>query len=427
MNDPTSSTAADDRPLSDPTVRHAPDAIGQRVRSLRLPPEAKSHGGAGRAVWALCLLLATAAAWMAYQLYGRPRAAAEAGAAPDARYSARPADSSASAGAPQNPPSRPTSAPQLESKGYIVPAHQILVSPLVSGRIQKLNVVEGSRVQRGDVLAELESTEYEADFLRAKAARELAEQRLAELENGFRPQEKKQAEAELAEAESQLPQLEAEWSRNKQLRERGTVSVLDYERSESAYRAMARRADRLRFALELIREGPRSERIAAARAEVRQCQADEQKATWKLDNCTLRAPISGTILKKNEEEGNVVNHIAFNGSYSVCDMADLSDLEVDLNIQERDVSRVFVGQACRVVTDAWKDRTYQGTVSRLMPIADRAKGAVPVRVKVRVPAEEEGVYLKPEMSAVVTFLASPAAPATVAERVPPAENPSRDN
>jgi multidrug resistance efflux pump len=85
-------------------------------------------------------------------------------------------------------------------------------------------------------------------------------------------------------------------------------------------------------------------------------------------------------------------------------MADLSDLEVDLSIQERDIARVFVGQACQVRAEAYPDRTYRGVVSRLMPIADRAKGAIPVRVKLTVPAEEEGVYLKPEMGAVVTFL-----------------------
>jgi multidrug efflux pump subunit AcrA (membrane-fusion protein) len=84
--------------------------------------------------------------------------------------------------------------------------------------------------------------------------------------------------------------------------------------------------------------------------------------------------------------------------------ADLSDLEVDLTIQERDISRVFRGQPCKVRAEAFPDRTYQGTVSRLMPIADRAKGAIPVRVKVSVPAEEEGVYLKPEMGVLVTFL-----------------------
>ena len=99
-----------------------------------------------------------------------------------------------------------------------------------------------------------------------------------------------------------------------------------------------------------------------------------------------------------------MNPIAFNGSFSLCDLADLSDLEVDLSIQERDVSKVYPRQACQIRTEAYPDRVYEGFVDRLMPIADRAKGAVPVRVKVRVAKSEEGVYLKPDMSAVVTFL-----------------------
>lgn len=79
-------------------------------------------------------------------------------------------------------------------------------------------------------------------------------------------------------------------------------------------------------------------------------------------------------------------------------------LEVELKIQERDVSKIFKGQKCKVRAEAWPDRVYEGYVSRLMPIADRGQGAVPVRVKITVPTEEEGVYLKPEMGAVVTFL-----------------------
>ena len=99
-----------------------------------------------------------------------------------------------------------------------------------------------------------------------------------------------------------------------------------------------------------------------------------------------------------------MNPIAFNGSYSLCELADLSDLEVELGIQERDISRVYKGQKCKVRADAYPDRIYEGVVSRLMPIADRAKGAVPVRVKLAVPASENGHYLKPEMGAVVSFM-----------------------
>src|SRR3954449_1829607 len=113
--------------------------------------------------------------------------------------------------------------------------------------------------------------------------------------------------------------------------------------------------------------GPRKEKIEGARADVQNAAAAVEKAKWKLDNCHIRSPITGTILKKNAEEGNLVNAIAFSGSVSLCELADLSDLEVDLTVQERDVSRVFKGQKCKVRAEAFADRVYDGVVSRLMP------------------------------------------------------------
>jgi multidrug resistance efflux pump len=301
----------------------------------------------------------------------------------------------------------------LESKGYIIPARQILVSPKVNGMIVKLQVQEGLRVKKGAVLAELEDIDYKADRDRASALLESARRRLEELQNGFRKEEIRQAREELDESRSQLQQLEAEYKRNKTLREQNVRTAEEYEITESKYLGMKHRIERLTNALALMEQGPRIERIQVAKAEVQQAEAELAKAEWRLSNCTIRAPISGTILKKNAEEGNIVNSIAFNGSFSLCEMADLADLEVDLSIQERDISRIFKGQKCKVRAEAFPDRVYEGEVSRLMPIADRAKGAVPVRVKVAVSPEEEGVYLKPEMGAVVSFLAgkSPAQPA----------------
>ncbi|RLS87563.1 MAG: HlyD family secretion protein, partial [Planctomycetota bacterium] len=113
------------------------------------------------------------------------------------------------------------------------------------------------------------------------------------------------------------------------------------------------------------------------------------------------------------EEGNIINPAAFNISASLCEMADLTDLEVDLSIQERDVASVFKGQKCLVMPEAFQNyapflkahpKGYEGTISRLMPIADRGKGAIPVRVKIKVAPEEEGVYLKPDMGVIVSFM-----------------------
>lgn len=292
----------------------------------------------------------------------------------------------------------------LEAKGYIIPAHQILVSPLVNGRIMALSIEEGRRVEKGAVLAELETTEYEADLSRAKAILAAAKSRLEELERGNRPEEVAAAKAELAEAEAQRQQLYADWKRKTQLRESRVLTENEYELAESQFKAMDRRVEKLRNASKLMEDGPRFERIDIAKAEVQQAEAEVKRAQWKYDNCTIRAPISGTILKKNAEEGNIVNPIAFNGSFSLCEMADLSDLEVELSIQERDIARVRQGQRCQVRAEAYPDRVYDGVVSRLMPIADRAKGAIPVRVKLTVPSEEEGIFLKPEMGAIVSFL-----------------------
>lgn len=382
----------------------AAPSLSEKVQLLRLADDAPARGGVSWLPWFLCLCLGGSTLYFALQTYRTDEA-------PNKRVveGAVPANAAAPMAAPSNPPAAASAASDsggvvLESKGYIIPAHQILVSPKVSGMVMKLRIEEGQRVKKGDVLAELETTDYQADLDHAQASLGISRQRLLELENGNRPEEINQAKAELDEALAQRSQLEAAWQRGRALRANNTMSINDFEIAESAYKAMDRRVQKLSSGYELMVKGAREERIELARAEVKQMEADLAKAAWRLSNATISAPISGTILKKNAEEGNIVNPIAFNGSYSLCEMADLSDLEVELTIQERDISRVFKGQKCTVRAEAFPDRVYHGYVSRLMPIADRAKGAVPVRVKLQVPKAEEGVYLKPEMGAVVSFL-----------------------
>lgn len=377
----------------------ADTALSDKVRALRLGPTVVSDGGAGgwraRVLWAILFggaLLIVAVAVLA--LVARP-AGNETAAPATVPKAGEPAPVSAVASA---------NGIAHQAKGYIIPARQIRVTPKVSGMLLRLNVQEGLRVKKGEVLAVVEDIEYRADVMRAKAVVASAEQSLLELERGSRPEEIKQAEADLAESEAQRVQLEAEVKRNEGLADKKVLSLEEYERTYSRYVAMDRRVARLKLALQLMQIGPRVERIDLAKADLERAKADLKKADWRLENCTILAPISGTILLKNAEEGNIVNPIAFSGSFSICDMADLSDLEVDLSIEERSISKIHKGQKCKVRADAFDSRVYDGYVSRLMPIADRAKASISVRVKVTVPAEEEGVYLKPEMGVEVSFL-----------------------
>jgi multidrug resistance efflux pump len=227
-----------------------------------------------------------------------------------------------------------------------------------------------------------------------------------------------QTQAQIDEVAEQIKQIQQEWDRKVPLRKTGNVSKQEMEDLDSKLQVALKKRKQLEFAHELMRTAARQERLDAAKGDWDTAKAEVDKAKWKVDNCRIVAPIKGTILRKNAEKGNNVNPIAQVGSTSLCEMADLSDLEVELNIPERDISAVKVGQRCTVRADAYSDRVYNGYVSRLMPIADRAKAAVPVRVKVSVPADEEGVYLKPEMNAKVVFLNGPLVVPATAKAAP---------
>ncbi|MBI3864462.1 MAG: efflux RND transporter periplasmic adaptor subunit [Planctomycetia bacterium] len=402
-------------------------SLSSKVKSLRLSgAELREPGGSSKLPWVLCLLLACSTGYLAWQAYLAPASTKSSDAAAEADGSKT---AGGMAGTGRSADVAPSGNLSLDSKGYIVPAHQILVSPKVGGMVKYLRIhkpgqapeegiplEEGLRVEKGDILAVLESTDYESDVARCRAQVASAEQRLA-MERKNVPQEIDRAQAELSEAVTQRDYFKTVHDRNVSLSKKGSVSPNELEKSQSDYEASRHRVERLERALDIVR-GPRAERIKVSEAEVSSARADLVKAEWRLDNCTIVAPITGTLLRKNVEEGNIVNPVAFNGSYSVCDMADLSNLEVDLSIQERDISRVFKDQRCIVRAEAYPERQYSGHVSRLMPIADRAKGSVSVRVKIRIPAEEEGVYLKPEMGAIVTFYAADAAVPKVEASVP---------
>jgi len=394
--------------VADSPRRPEPASLSERVRSLRLP-EQQAKKSSRAVVWFLgflCLLFALTSAGLGYLLVSQPKS-----------DDPKPGDSTSTLGersVTDSSQAASIGSVVAESQGYIVPVHRIQISPKVNGLIETLRIKkdandpgvpleEGKRVEKGWILAELEKVDYEADRDHAVAALEEAGQTLLELTQ-YRNKEIDQAKARWNEAQVQRKQLEIDRNRSNRLRTGNALADRDFEQADSAYLAMLAREQALRVDYDFMIRGPRDNRIEAAKRRVKQAEEDLVKAQWRLDNCTIRAPISGTILTKDAEQGNIVNQLSLNLKGSICDMADLSDLEVDMKIQEREVARIFKGQRCRIRPNAYPERVYEGYVSRLMPIADRAIGAVPVRVKFTVPKEEEGVYLKPEMGAIVSFL-----------------------
>jgi multidrug resistance efflux pump len=403
--------------MAEPTTRNG--ELVNRVQQLRLNNQLGADRGgrgsrAGWLPWILCLVMAAAWAGVGIRSYRAPQP--EAGP-----VAAGPQQASSAATAGTTTPTAAAGTIQLEVKGYLVPAQQIAVSPIeVAGRIIELNVVEGKLFNKGDVLARIEDVSYQGQFAETKASLAAAQQRLAAAEQrlaGLLPESVRkveivQVEEELKEAEAQRARMADDVARFERL---GTSAAeQEYKRAKFDLQANDARVRRLTATLAILKEGPRQEQKAAAEAEVKGAEAEVKaaqarltQAQWRLENCTIRAPIDGTVLSKKAELGNLVNPLAFSASSgSVCDIANLADLEVDLEIPERDIRKIKVGQRCRIKADAYSDRAYEGRLDRIMPIANRAKSIVNVRAKVTLPAGEvPGTYLKPEMGAVVSFLA----------------------
>jgi multidrug resistance efflux pump len=390
MND---NTAANHLPADGAPSAPRPLSLSDRVRSLRLADRTSRPGTRQPWLpWALCCVLGLLSAVLGIRNLQREPA-------PDAAKPSTPNYGDAARAIPKD-------GLVLESKGYIIPIRLIQVSPLIGGKVVDLKIEEGQKVAKGQVLAQLEKDEFQSDQDHTVAAVESARRRHAELRL-YRDKEIDQAAAELEEAKAQREQLQLDYLRNVELRSRQAGAQRDFELSRSAFMAMDNRVKRLDLACQLMIKGMRDEKIAAAKAEWELAKADLAKAVWRLENCTIIAPINGIILSKKAEKHNRVNPAAYsNGlSASLCEMADLTELEVDLAIAERDIAKITKLQHCQVRAEAYPDRIYKGYVSRIMPQADRAKGAVPVRVLVLgISREEEGKYLRPEMGAIVTFL-----------------------
>ena len=301
----------------------------------------------------------------------------------------------------------------LEARGFIVAAHPVQVSPCVPGKVVWVNsrLEEGQSFKEGEVLAKIEDTPYRCDHDHALAAYQAAQARFKETLSSA-TEEIKQAEADLAGARAVHEEAEKQASRIAQLRDMKAVSEEDAGAAAAAAEAAKRKVAQYEAALEGLKKGRRKDRQDAAEAETAMAKADLDKAKWRLACCEIRAPISGTVLVVRAHQGDAVDAAAFGVATSLCDMANLADLEVDVKIAENDIGLVRAGQACTIMPEAYrKDDAflkshpggYKGKVSRVLPTADKTQGAFQVRVRVDVPPEEVGDFLRIDMGVVVSF------------------------
>jgi len=308
------------------------------------------------------------------------------------------------------PPTRDTGQVVLSAGGYIVAHHTINVNSKVTGRVAWVGVERGDQVRQGQVLVRLEDQEFRAQVVADTGAVAAAKAYLDELTHGSRPQEIAAAQANLQQAQATERNNRLALARTQALFAKGIVAKSQLDADQAAYDASRQLAQSLAQTLELAQIGTRPEAIARAEGALQQAQGNLQYARTLLDATVIRAPVGGTILERTAEKGELItaqfaSAVETGGPQgSVVTLADLNDLQVELDISQNDFGRLQLHQPGIVTTDAFPDRRYQGELAEIAPEANRQKATVQVKVKVLDPDSR----LRPDMNATVQFLADQA-------------------
>ncbi|HQR37476.1 MAG TPA: efflux RND transporter periplasmic adaptor subunit [Blastocatellia bacterium] len=292
----------------------------------------------------------------------------------------------------------------LTVSGYVVAAHRIAVGSKVLGRVEWIGVDKGDKVEKGQVLVRLEDSEFRTQVAQARANVALAQARLDELKSGSRPQEKQRDRATVSQAEANLRDAELEFGRIEQLYRAGVTSKAEFDRAQARRDVARSQLETARESSKLTDLGPREEQVRAAAAEVDQMKAALAYAETQLANTVITAPVTGTVLQRIVELGEMVSPSAFGDSgtrTAVVSLADLNDLQIELDISQADFSKLKMDQPAEIIPEAYPNLRYKGFIEEIAPEANRAKATVQIKVKVENPDEQ----LRPEMNARVNFLA----------------------
>ncbi len=226
------------------------------------------------------------------------------------------------------------------------------------GRIERIFVREGDAVAAGDTLAVLDRAELLARHAQARAQLAAAQAVLSELEAGARSEERVQAEQALRAASDRLADARRELERVRRLFDAGALSRETFDRAQLQVDVLTTQHAQAEQQLQLVRTGPRPERIAAQRAAVQSAQAQVAQFDAALANAVIRAPFGGVITVKDRETGETVGAGA-----PVLTLMNLDDRWVRIYVPEARVGAVHLGDSAIVTADTYPDRTYRGTVS----------------------------------------------------------------
>jgi HlyD family secretion protein len=234
-----------------------------------------------------------------------------------------------------------------------------------SGRIAAVDVQEGDRVKRGEILARLDTSRLEPQVEEAEATAAAQRDVVARMHDGNRPQEIAEARANVESAAADAANARRQYQRLKTLAANAVVSQQDLDNAKAAMDVATAKLDVNQKALDLAVAGPRQEDIAQAEAELRADQARAAFLRQQLADAQLAAPAEAVVRSRLMEPGEMASP-----QRPVFSLAVIDPKWVRAYVAEADLGKLRMGMPASIVIDSFPDRRFKGWVGFVSPVAE---------------------------------------------------------
>jgi HlyD family secretion protein len=278
-------------------------------------------------------------------------------------------------------------AKSVVATGKVEPITKVEIKSKASGIVKKLLVDAGDRVKRGQVLAELDKDEIEAHVAQAKAQEDAAEASLRATE----------ADMERAKVDAEgpdVPTLKRAYERAQGMAKEGVVSVSALDDAQRAYELAVNKQNVAKAQLQVLHA-----KIGQAQAQVAQDRANLKQLEEQYSYTTVESPIDGVVLSRDVEVGDAVSSILVLGSSAtlIMTLGDVSEVYVKGKVDESDIGKVYLGQPARIKVESFKDKSFNGKVTKISPMGVEKDNVTTFEVRVSI--NNPGGELKAAMTA----------------------------
>jgi len=278
-------------------------------------------------------------------------------------------------------------AKSVVATGKVEPITKVEIKSKASGIVKKLYVEYGDRVKKGQVLADLDKEEIEAQVAKARAQLEASE---ASLKGAQADLERAKVDAEGPD----VPMLQRAYERAEGMAKQGVVSASSLDDAQKNYVLAVNKQNVAKAQVQVL-----SAKAGQAQAQVLQDEANLKQLEEQLSYTTIVSPIDGLVLSRDVEVGDAVSSILVLGSSAtlVMTLGDTSEVYVKGKVDESDIGKVYLGQPARIKVESFKDKTFYGKVTKISPMGVEKDNVTTFEVRVSI--NNPGGELKAAMTA----------------------------